>query len=114
MHVGRTDWRSRQDWQPLPLRMAQEASEVVASAHRNGKRHDVELWTSPLEEVGVLCTKAVSTIRGTYKSKAWRFLRKTRSSSETWSADQADRSGSDERSSLGFRCLAVPTTKLPS
>jgi len=41
-NMDETDWRSRQDWQPLPLRMTRENLEA-ASMHRNGKRHDVRL-----------------------------------------------------------------------
>jgi len=37
--TDKTDWRLRQDWQPLPLRMTRGGSEI-ASGRRYGKRHD--------------------------------------------------------------------------
>lgn len=44
--MGETDWRLRQDWQPLPLRMTRGDPEKEPG-HRYGKRHDVHSLTFP-------------------------------------------------------------------
>lgn len=44
--MGETDWRLRQDWQPLPLRMTRGDSEKEPE-HRYSKRHDVHSLKFP-------------------------------------------------------------------